>query len=372
MKLLYLERTLAIHGGIERVVTDKLNWLVECSNCEVCLLTVYQGPHPVVFKLHPEVKYHDLDIAFHKVYNYSWIRRFCTEYKLHKLFRYRLSKEIRLFSPDIIICTRLDFICDLMRVKGRIPVVFESHSFFLAYKLDEFSWMRKIQIKIWHHAIKKVQMIVALSNGDAMEWKKLNPHVQVIPNVVHLNETDRYSNCYNKSAIFVGRFSIQKDIDGLLRIWSIVHKRHPDWWLHVYGDYGDYKINKGFSYNDKNIIIHTPTSNIFEEYIKCSMLLLTSRYEPFGLVLPEAMSCGLPVVAYDCPYGPADIITDEVDGFLIKNRNIDDYVNKVCLLIENEILRCEMGRAGIVSSQRYQASAIMPEWIKLFKLLCKK
>ena len=101
------------------------------------------------------------------------------------------------------------------------------------------------------------------------------------------------------------------------------------------------------------------------------MLLMTSRFEPFGLVLPEAMSCGLPVVAFNCPYGPADIISDGEDGFLIKNKDIYDYVEKVCLLMENEDMRIKMGKAGVLSSQRFKASNIMPQWIQLFSQLSK-
>ena len=96
---------------------------------------------------------------------------------------------------------------------------------------------------------------------------------------------------------------------------------------------------------------------------------MTSLFEPFGLVLPEAMSCGLSVVAFDCPYGPADIITDGVDGFLIKNRDIQGFADRVCQLIENEELRHQMGQNGIVSSQRYRADVIMPKWINLFENL---
>ena len=99
------------------------------------------------------------------------------------------------------------------------------------------------------------------------------------------------------------------------------------------------------------------------------MLLVTSRYEPFGLVIPEAMSCGLPVVAFSCPYGPATIITDCVDGFVIKERNVKYYASKVCQLIADQNLRHKMGQAGIKSSQRYNANNIMPEWKKLFSEL---
>ena len=106
--------------------------------------------------------------------------------------------------------------------------------------------------------------------------------------------------------------------------------------------------------------------------IRSSMLLLTSVYEPFGLVMPEAMSCGLPVVAFDCPYGPADIITDGVDGFLVKNRDINEFADRVCQLIENKELRMRMGQATIKSAQRYRADLIMPKWKDLFEQLCRK
>ena len=121
-----------------------------------------------------------------------------------------------------------------------------------------------------------------------------------------------------------------------------------------------------------NIVIHRPESTILQRYCESSILLLTSVYEPFGLVMPEAMSCGLPVVAFDCPYGPADIITDGVDGFLVKNRDINEFANRVCQLIEDKDLRVRMGLAGVKSSQRYRADVIMPKWKELFERLCQK
>ena len=102
------------------------------------------------------------------------------------------------------------------------------------------------------------------------------------------------------------------------------------------------------------------------------MLLLTSRYEPFGMVLPEAMSCGLPVIAFDCPYGPADIITDDMDGFLVKDWDIMSFADKVCLLMENQDLRQQMGQAAIRSSQRYRSDRIMSVWQELFESLGPK
>ena len=371
MKLLYIEKTLAIYGGMERVLTDKLNWLVEYGECDVCLLIANQGDHPIVFPLNPKIKYHDLGIMFHQVYRYPRWRRFRLLYHLHQLFCQRIAEMIQLFSPDVIVCTRLDHVYDVVKVRGSIPVVFESHNSYLAYKFEKYTWLQRLQIKFWHQALKKTQMIISLSQGDALEWKKINPNVHVIPNVVHLNDTGRYSDCCSKSAIFVGRYSYQKDVHSLLKVWELVHQRHQDWQLHVFGGYGSLQDELQYEMNriGSNIVIHQPTTIIYEKYMKSSMLLMTSRFEPFGLVLPEAMSCGIPVVAFDCPYGPADIISDGVDGFLIRNHSISDYVEKVCLLIENENLIRKMGQAGIHSSQQYTANRVMPQWIKMFSEL---
>ena len=374
MKLLYVENTLANHGGIERVITDKLNWLVEYGGCEVCLLVANQGSHPIVFPLNPKVECHDLGIMFHQMYYYSGWKRYRLFFQRQQLFRQRMATWIQTFSPDVIICTRLEYIHSIIKVSRNIPVVFESHNTLLAYKSERNTFFRDCQIQWCLQAVKKIQMIVALTEDDASEWKKLNPHVQVIPNVVHLNSTGRYSDCCSKSAIFVGRYTYQKDIQSLLQIWSIVSQRHPDWQLHFFGGYGSEqdKLQPQIRGMEMNIVVHDPTSTIYEDYLRSSMLLMTSRYEPFGLVLPEAMSCGLPVVAFDCPYGPAEIITDGVDGFLIRNRSIEDYVDKVCLLMEDEKLRQRMGQKGAQSAQRYEANRVMPHWKVLFEQLCTK
>jgi glycosyltransferase involved in cell wall biosynthesis len=169
----------------------------------------------------------------------------------------------------------------------------------------------------------------------------------------------------------VGRFSTQKGIPDLLKIWKLVYQRHPDWQLHMYAGYGDEdeKLKSYIEEMGKGVVLHEPTSDIFSKYKESSMLLLTSIFEPFGLVMPEAMSCGLPVVAFDCPYGPADIITDGEDGFLIKNRDIHAFADKVCLLMEDASLRKAMGQRAVVSSHRFSADKIMPRWKLLFEKL---
>ena len=368
MKLLYICDALAIYGGIERVLIEKANWLVEHGGSEVCLLTVNQGNHPICFPLHPDISHDDLDIRFYQLYHFPIWKRPIIYHQLHCQFRERLSSKVKELTPDVIICTRLDYVCDVVRIKGVIPLVFESHSCRLACRFEGDGLLRRIHVWYLQLAVRKADMVVALTKGDAEEWRKLTSKVCVTPNVVHLNESETFSDCKSKSVIFVGRFSKQKDVGSLLQIWNLVHQRHRDWTLHIYGGYGEEQeaIFANIKQMNAGIQIHEPTSDIIEKYKQNSILLLTSRYEPFGLVIPEAMSCGLPVVAFDCPYGPAELITDGFDGYLIKNSNIEVFAERICQLIESEPLRQKMGKRAVESSQCYQRNEIMQKWMNLF------
>jgi len=374
MRILYINDAWAIWGGLERVLIDKMNNLANEEGDEVYTITYDQRTNPIPFSLNPKVFHRDLNVLLYYHYRYYGLKKYYYRYKLEKLLIKRLQSEIREIMPDVIVCPRIDLLSYILKAKENIPLVYESHSSYKWVAMEKKGFIWFFKQRYYNRLVKKVQMVVALTEGDALEWRKVTNHVSVIPNVVHLNETGHYSDCCSKSVIFVGRYSYQKDIRTLLKIWEQVHQRHPDWSLHVFGGYGDEQetLPSLIQRMGMNIVMHEPTSTIFEEYLRSSMLLMTSRYEPFGLVLPEAMSCGLPVVAFNCPYGPADIISDGEDGFLIKNRDIYDYVEKVCLLMENEDMRIKMGQAGVLSSQRFKASNIMPQWIQLFSQLSKQ
>ena len=371
MRIIYVNDALAIWGGLERIIVEKINYLADEYGYEIHLLTVNQGLHIIPYSISPQVIYHDLDIRFHQQYVYSGIRRLIKRWQLNRLFVKRLRDYIFTTKPDVIVSVRAELTAGIVRAKGNIPLVFESHTSRYSQKFIDADWYTRLITALNNRSVRYAKIVVALTEGDALDWRDINSNVIVIPNVVHLNSIGFYSKCEKKSAIFVGRFSRQKDIRSLLAIWEIVHNRHPDWSLHIYGGYGEEQVEllPLIARMRANIQVHEPTPDIFEKYLECSVSLLTSRFEPFGLVLPEAMSSGLPVVAFDCPYGPAEIITDGKDGFVIKNRDIQAFAAKLCDLIENKELRFNMGRAGIVSSRRYSADRIMPLWHSLFTQL---
>ena len=374
MRILYVTDALAIWGGLERVLVEKANYLATLDGFEVFMLTVCQGDHSFPFPLDLRVTHVDLNIPFYYQYQYSGLRRMLSLRHLHLDCRESIRHQLSIIRPDVIVCSRIEFVGDICRVRGDVPLVYESHSSFWTSRFEGSGLLRRIHTWWMNQSARKAQAVVTLTEGDAAVWRKINKKVFVIPDAVHLNGTGMYSNYQSKSAVFVGRLSRQKDIGSLLAIWQLIRQRHPDWQLHVYGEKGNIEetLWQQLQANGNGITVHSPTAGILDFYQQHTMLLLTSRYEPFGMVLPEAMSCGLPVVAFDCPYGPADIITDGVDGFLVKNRNMKEFVGKVCLLIENKDLRRQMGQAAIRSSQRYLADRVMPAWHELFCLLGAK
>ena len=370
MTIIYITDAFAVWGGLERVLADKMNSLAGQYGWEVTLLTTNQGEHPLTYDLHTNIRHIDLDIRMHQQYKYHGIQKVRKRRMLRNTLKERLRQTLVEIKPDVLVCVKLDYVSVLAKLKGDTPLVVESHTLCHSEKMDEVGLLRRLYVRSLKRSIRKADAVVALTEGDANDWKAYNDNVHVIPNVVNLNDSGSYSSCEQKSVIYVGRFSKQKDIDSLLRIWAIIHQQYQDWRLDIYGE-GELKEHylSRIHLMDANIHVYEPTANIMEVYREHSILLLTSLYEPFGLVLPEAMSCGLPVVAFDCPYGPADIITDGVDGYLTSDRNIELFAQRVAQLISDYDLRVKMGKAGIASSKRYQASRIMPQWIQLFEQL---
>ena len=170
----------------------------------------------------------------------------------------------------------------------------------------------------------------------------------------------------------MGRVDSQKGYQYLDAIWRIVKKRHPDWRLDIYGEGADLSENQSLIPQGEHVYAHPQTLDILNKYKESSILVLTSVYEPFGLVMPEAMSCGIPVVAFDCPYGPSEIISDGKDGFLVDCYDVEAFANRLCMLIENEALRKQMGMYAAQSSLRFKKEVIMPQWNNLFKSLIVK
>lgn len=379
MKIVYTYCQFTRSAGTERIIIDKMNYFAEKCGYEVYAVTNQQGNHPFVFPLSPKVKRIDLDVRFCDIYRCNRFVRLFKWFSLERLYSKKFDALMSDLAPDIVIsltyhsyifkaiancklsfCKLLESHIDRRYIHDKDPI----------NRQNPFKWIHAIyDMTHLNHCSRKFDLVVALNNSDAKEWSRYLK-AMVIPDVVHLNPTGHLCDKESKRIIFVGRLTEQKGIHDLLKIWELIYKKHSDWSLDIYGD-GELheEIVDEAKRLDMNICVHEPCDHIFECYCKSALLVLTSKYEPFGLVMPEAMSCGLPVVAFDCPSGPAAIITDGQDGYLIKNRDIVQFAEKVCYLIESPNIRIKMGENGVASSRRFSAEQVMPQWESLFRQL---
>ena len=188
----------------------------------------------------------------------------------------------------------------------------------------------------------------------------------------------KVSNCSPLSAkrvITIGRYSYEKGYDLLLRIWSIVGKECTDWQLDIFamGDPTPYvKIMDELSVDKKRCHLNSSVVDVENEYINSSIFVQPSRTEGFGLVLVEAMACGLPVISFDCENGPRSIISDGEEGFLIPTFDIEEFSNRLIQLMNDADLRKSMGEKGRKKSQCYQIESVGNQWKQLFDELMQK
>jgi glycosyltransferase involved in cell wall biosynthesis len=215
--------------------------------------------------------------------------------------------------------------------------------------------------------VKRLDRFVVLTHEDATYWKGMT-NLTVIPNPITINQ-GQHTNGQSKQVIAVGRYTNQKGFDLLISAWKTVNKKHPDWILNIYGGGNKDAYQKQIDEVGLTNVIkcNGPVSNIAEKYQESSIFVLSSRFEGLPLVLMEAMSVGLPPVAFTCPCGPRDIIHDGEDGILCENGNIEELAEGICQLIENEQLRQEMGQKAAQNIQRYTIDNIMKQWDELFQ-----
>lgn len=144
---------------------------------------------------------------------------------------------------------------------------------------------------------------------------------------------------------------------------QLLQNKFPYWTLNVFcQEHGYFDLEKAISKNQlTNITLHNPTKEIDKAYIQNSILIAVSRFEVFPLVLLEAMSFGLPIVAYNCPIGNKSILNENF-GFLVRNGNVNEFVTKVEELILNEDRRLQMGKQAQLESLKFNTKTILNQY----------
>ncbi len=379
MRLLYITKSFAAKAGVERVLSDKMNWLAE-HGYDIMLITYEQGNHPDAFVLHPSIKRNDLDARFFKLSSLPVLKRFTQYLCYRKRFVDNLQKQVDIFRPDIIITTtyQLKLLDLITRVKTNAKKVLESHiACYKAKKSGDFPsysllhFFAKVYDAYFLNRVGEFDQLVALTKGDANDWKRYIKSVLVIPNpITFYPETIEIRQKKDTHRIIaVGRLNEQKGFDLLIDAFSKIVDKCPGWNVDIFGDGGDKDklLNLISNYHlESRITINPSTSDIYSEYFQSDFLVLSSRYEGYALVLNEAMSCSLPCIAFRCKYGPEDAITNGENGLLVLNGDTVELAKSILWLIDHDEERLLMGDKARHSSARYKKDRIMKEWVELF------
>lgn len=378
MKIIIIHRSFALVGGAERVITEKANYLSDKGH-QVMLVSYEQGLHDLPYQLHSEVQFIDLNCRFFTLSKFSVPIRLCHFFLLKKRLRESLKKLVVDYSPDVIVlASDWQFLINIvLGAAGKVPVIAEFHNAynFIIKKIGNVDNGIKEKLTKYYYKyslrhFKKCAHLVALTENDANYWRKHSNHVSVIPNPVTtypevIDDVPKEPG----RIICVGRLNTQKRIDRLISAFSMIANKYPEWHIDIFGE-GEQKnsllLQIRNCHLEKRIIIHNPTNNIYYEYKRSQMLVLSSAYEGRPLVLIEAMSCGTPCVAFDCPSGPSEIIEDGVSGLLAKDGDVIDLSSKIEWMITHETERNEMAKKSREAALAYLPSTIMKEWESLY------
>ncbi len=376
MKIVYVVGGLLYPNGMSQVLSQKINYLTEHTDYELFMILTEKIEEPWYYNISPKVKYVNFDINFDELDTMPLLRKIWYYRKKQNKYKQMFSKYLINIHPDITVSTcrrEINFINDIKDGSKKIGEIhFNKSNYRQINKKYLPSFLNRIISYIWINQfiknVRKLDKFIVLSEEDKAEWKGLD-NIQMIYNPI-VKIPSYYSNHKNKIVIAAGRYTWQKGFDLLIKAWGKVEQEHADWYLNIFGA-GDNTAFQQYAIdnNIKNISCNKSAYDIYSQYINSSIFVLSSRYEGFGLVLAEAMSCGLPPVAFACPCGPKDIITDGIDGLLVKREDINDLAKKICYLIENEDKRIKMGENAKVSALKFKENNIMEQWINLFNSL---
>lgn len=380
MKILIIHRSFALVGGAERVIIDKANYLANEGH-QLMLVSYEQGEHPLPYLLHPTVKYKDVDCRFFTLSKYSLLKHIYQFFRLKRKFLHGLRQTMLDFKPDVVVLASdwQTLTGVVLKAVGSIPVIAEFHN---AYDyimrevgVSEGRIKKMLMCAYFHKTLKnlaKCTKLVTLTEGDACCWRRHFNNVYVIPNP--LTYYPDVIDDVPKDAgriIFVGRFNREKRIDRLISAFSSIADKYSNWHVDIFGE-GNEKKNLLRQISDlkleDRIVIHEPTQTIYDEYKRSEMLVLCSEHEAYSLVLVEAMSCGVPCISMDCPYGPREIIKNGFNGLLAKDGDVEDLASKMEWLITHDVERRKMGINARNFAETRSLAVIMKEWVKLYLL----
>ena len=350
-------------GGAERVMATLSNEFAN-RNHEVTLATML--PYESFYELNDKVK----QVSLYRTNNATLVQKIIWRLKWYRYIRKTVKQE----KPDIIV----SFIWGLnapVLLSTRflnIPVIASEHTTFNKKKSLYEKWCR-------FYVNRLADKVTILTKYDYDYIGNRLKNKMVIPNPLSFDPYLPSSTKERKKCIIaaggIDRYYI-KGFDNLIKIWGKIAHKYPDWVLQIAGAGTSNNINILKVLAQQNNIVNQiefigPIKALDLKLRESSIFVLSSRFEGLPMVLIEAMSQGCACVSFDCITGPREIITNNIDGLLIQNQNLDEMREAICKLIENDKKREYLSKNALISVQKFAVNKIVDKWERLFSELSK-
>lgn len=373
MRLIYCTHSLCNPGGMERVLLNKVTWLCANTDWEIKIVTTDQKGRPPFYAVPDGVVMIDLDINYSDDNDKGVLTKITGYLRRRRLHKKRLAALLMRERADVVVSLYPSESSFIPSIKDGSRKVLELHfcKFFrLQYGrgglLGLIDKWRTLQDE---HIVRRFDKFVVLTHEDRGYWGDLH-NIEVIPNAA-LCIADRQSDVSARRVIAVGRLDYQKGFDRLIEAWKIVrqHGEYAGWRLDIFGQ-GEWKdMLQGMidaAGLQGSVSLNAPTKRIGYEYAASSMLVMSSNYEGFPMVMIEAMACGLPVVAFDFKCGPKDIIVHGRNGLIVKNGDVEALAGAMMRIMDDEGVRKDMSNEALRVTDTYSEERVMAMWHRLF------
>ena len=350
MRICFLIADISARGGTERVTSIIANGLLK-RKYEVDIISCRNEPESY-FELNQNIKVHSLRAENIR----NTFRRKCSNYE--KIWKLAYDRKY-----DVVIAV------DIYLYLYLIPLQITRKSKCIAWEHFTYYFSSMKQSRLARKlAVKFAYQVVVLSKNDLDNYRnnyKDADNITYIYNPTALKKSTN-RNINKHRIIAAGRLSEEKGFDLLIDAWNIIEKkdRNSDWILDIYGtgELESQLANQINKHELKRVHLRGYADNIESEYLESSIFVLSSRYEGFGLVLVEALACGVPCVSFNCPEGPAEIISDNVNGYLVENGNINQLADKIMKLMHDEKLRKSFSENAYRDLKRFELQEVLNRW----------
>ncbi len=378
MKIKYCIHSIYNPGGMERVLLNKACWLSEKLGWDVTVVTTDQHGRPPFYPFPERVRMIDLGInysednckpLYQKIAGYLRKRRKHKELLTELLMREEADLVVSLYPSES------SFIPDIKDGSKKVLELHFCKFFRLQYgRKGMIGLIDRLRTRQDERIAAKFDKFVVLTNEDRGYWGDMR-NIEVIPNAAREIDAPNTDVESSRRIIAVGRMDYQKGYDRLVEAWRIVKENgYPEWTLDIFGQ-GEWRemlqerIDR-YGLQD-SMKLNAPTKEIEREYEKSAMLVMSSNYEGFPMVMIEAMAAGLPVVAFDFKCGPRDII-DGDNGVIVENGDVEGLAKGMMRLMEDEELRGRMSEGARKVVERYSEEVVMEKWVELFEGLGRR